>query len=122
MFEVDAEEVSTLRKEVEGKLLNISFIYHKKQNSIERVLPDELWYLVIEEHSEYEWQNDIDGNYSRQFIEEEIEIIGEESSSFWIFTQEFWWCVVVFLVNCRKEVAVCSVNSIARGCVIAVFE
>ena len=59
MLEVDAEKVPTLRKEVEGKLLNISLVYHKKKNSIERVFSDELWYFMIEEHSEDKWQNDV---------------------------------------------------------------
>ena len=90
-------EQAALREEVEGKLLDISFTDYQKENCVEGVLPDKFWDAVVEEKSECEREDDVNEDYSRQFEEEELQIIGEEPYPVLVFAEKVR-VRVVFLV------------------------
>ena len=97
--EIDAEEVPALIEEVEGKLLDISFIYYEEKCSCKCVLTDVLRDTVVEEEMKDCWEDEIDQKYEGKFIEEEFQIVCKEAQTVWIFIPIFLTCVVVFMVE-----------------------
>ena len=97
--EIDAEEVPALIEEVEGKLLDISFIYYEEKCSCKGIFADVLRDTVIEEEMKGCWEDEVDQKYEGKFIEEEFQIVCKEAQTVWIFIPIFLTCVVVFMVE-----------------------
>ena len=96
---VEAKESLTLPKEIEGKLLDVSFINNEKKDSRKGILSDILWNSMVEKHLEEPKKQEVSSYGHGKFVKEEFKVISKESHSIWIFTHELSVCIVSFVIQ-----------------------
>ena len=99
MGESRTEEQTTFWEEVEGELLNISFINDQEENSIKRVFPEQLRYSVVEAGPENQGEKYVYGDNAWQLIEEKLEVIGEESDPIRVLVEKVWMRVLLLIIQ-----------------------
>ena len=106
MSKVEAEKVFAFAEEVKGKLLDISLEDYRKENSVERIFPDVLWYSVVEKYLETSQKHEVNEEDYGQLVEEKLQIVGEKADSFLVFAQNITIRVILFIIHWTLHIAV----------------
>ena len=97
--EIEAEEIFALWEEVECELLNIALVDYEQKNSIECVFADVLGYSVVEESLEKHQEDKVSAYHHGKLVEEEFEVIGEETHPILIFREKLRFGIIPLLVQ-----------------------
>jgi hypothetical protein len=80
-------------------LLYVSFVNEEENDAVERVLSEILRDAPVKQGFEDERQHHIDEDASGKFIEEEIEVVGEETNTVRVLGKNTSRCVVELMIN-----------------------
>ena len=93
-------------------MLDIAFVDDQEEDGIEGVLSEELGDPMVEESLEEEGQEKVQESHAWQFIEEEVEVVGEEAYALVILLEEL--LVRVGPVSVEHSQA-CLIEAIVSG-------
>ena len=115
-------EEAALREEVEGELLDVPLEHDEDQDAVEGVLADEAGDAEVEEQSEEQREGDVEDDDSRQFEEEELQVVGEEADSVLIFLEEAGRGILLLAVQTAQHIFVGAVDSTTEAVVTVLDE